>query len=322
MADYKVEVADAASYSKFLSDNPPDNPYSLLPLLEAYRDAFSCDFQLLFVVRNGLPVASSGLFVGRKFFQPIIRLMPMRIYDGVHFRVLEDSKFQKQEHERLSVLRTLEEYLEKNFSFHQMAFSPCLQDIRSFQWSGASVVPQYTYVIDLKNSFEENYTKSLREVLRSVEQSGLRVGICSVEDLVTLQQVSYERHSRRPPVPADKLISLLRALFSAGLLDIKCVRNKEGSIISALAWLRMNANSFFFVTGTDAGAENGASHLLYHEILKSEKDAGKSSVDFCGANTPTINLFKSAFGPKLEVYFKIWRANNLTTSIAARFKRV
>jgi hypothetical protein len=322
MADYRVEVTDAPSYARFLLDNPPDNPYSLLPLLEAYRDAFSCDFQLLFIMRNEVPVASTALFTGKRFFQPIIRLMPMRIYDGVHFRNLEDSKSQKQEQEKLSASHALEEFLEKNFAFHQTVFQPGFSDLRAFQWAGATVVPQYTYIISLPDFSEENYTKSLKEVLRAAEQSGLAVGKCSVEELVGLQQISYERHYRRTPVPADRLIRLLNALNSAGLLDIKCMKNRNDNVISALAWLRMNENSFFYVTGTNAEAEKGASHLLYHEILKSEKGAEKCSIDFCGANTPTINLFKSAFGPELRVYFRVWKANRFISRLASIVKKI
>jgi hypothetical protein len=322
MADYKVEVVDAPSYLRFLSDNPSDNPYSLVPLLEAYKKVFLYDFQLLFIIRNGVAVASCALFVDKRFHQPTIRLMPMRIYDGVHFRNLEESKFQKQEQEQLSALEALEKHLEKNFSFHQMSFPPEYYDLRAFQWSGANVVPQYTYIVDLSNFSEENYTKSLKEVLRSAQQSGLSAGACGVEELVAMQQISYERHSRRPPVAADKLNNLLGALRMAGILEINCIRNKNGKVISALAWLRVNANSFFYVTGTDAEAEKGASHLLYHEILKSEKEKGGCSVDFCGANTATINLFKSAFGPRLEVYFRVWRANRFITRFASLAKKI
>ena len=235
---------------------------------------------------------------------------------------LRPLKFQKQEHEKLFALEALEEYLEKNFAFHQMSFQPGFSDLRSFQWAGATVVPQYTYIINLSDFSEENYTKSLKEVLRTAKHSGLEVGRCGIEELVGLQQISYERHSRRTPVPADKLIKLLNALSSARLLDIKCIRNKNGDVISAMTLLRMNENSFFYVTGTRASAEKGASHLLYHEILKSEKELGKCSVDFCGANTPSINLFKSAFGPRLALYFKVWKANNFPTRIAAQFKKL
>jgi len=322
MAEYKVEVADVTSYVKFLSVNPPEDPYSLIPLLDAYKEAFSSDYQLLFITRNGVTVASCALFVGERFHQPIVRLMPMRIYDGVHFRDLEESKLPKQEHEQLSALESLEKHLEKKFSFHQMSFPPGFYDIRSFQWSRANVVPQYTYIVDLVSFSEENYTKSLKEVLRSAQQSGLTAGVCEIEELIALQHISYERHSRKPPVAGDKLSKLLNALSSAGLLGIRCIRNRNGEVVSALGWLHTNASSFFFVTGTDAEAEKGASHFLYHEILKSEKEKGSCSVDFCGANTPTINHFKSAFGPRLEIYFKVWRANRFLARFASLARKI
>ncbi len=320
MADLKVEAADSASYAKFLSDNPPDNPYSLLPFIEAYRDTFSSDFELLFILRNGVPIASSALFIGRKFFQPTIRLMPIRIYDGVHFRKLEDSKFQKQEFERLSALQVLEEYLEKKFSIHQMVLPPVSFDVRPFQWAGARVIPQYTYIVDLADFSEGNYTKSLKELLRSAEHSGLIAGTCGVEELTALQQISYERHSRRAPVPGNKLNNLLNALKSAGLLDIKCVRNGDGEIISGLALLRAEKSTFLFASGNNIEGDKGGASFLIHEVLKNEKSLGHRSVDFCGANTPTINLFKSAFGPRLELYFRVWKANRFTSRVASLIK--
>ncbi len=321
MADLEIEKVDDGTYAAFLSLNPPGDPYSLLPLLEAYRETFSCDFQLLLAIRNGSPVASCALFTRRRFFQSTVCLMPIRFYDGVQFRVLEDSKYQKQEQERISVYRVFEEYLEKNFAFHQMVFPPDSSDMRAFQWSGARVVPQYTYKIHLDSFSEENYNRSLTRILRSAEDAGLVAGKCDVEELTELHQLSYGRHLRKPPVPSDKLNRLLNSLSKAGLLEIKCARNGEGKLISAMAWLTAYRKSFFFVIGNDVESEKGGSHFLYHEVIRSEKEAGKSSIDFCGANTPTINLYKSAFGPTLEVYFKVWRANNAVTRLASLVKK-
>ncbi|MGO9481878.1 MAG: GNAT family N-acetyltransferase [Candidatus Kryptoniota bacterium] len=322
MADLKIEKAGAAAYAKFLSVNPPGNPYSLLPLLEAYRDTFSCEFELVFITRNETAIASCALFAGEKFSQRIVRLMPIRPYDGVNFRKLGESNNQKQEYEKLLALQALEDYLEKNFSFHQMIFPPGFLDVRSFQYSGATVIPQYTYIVDMDNFSENNYTKSLKEVLRAAEHSCLAFGTCSVEELTKLQQLSYERHGRKAPVSAEGLSRLLEKLNSAGLIEINCVKNKDGEILAGLAQLKMDNASYFYVSGTNADAGKGASHLLYHEILKAEKKSGKSFVDFCGANTPTINLFKSAFQPRLQIYFKIWRANRVFTRLASLVKKM
>ncbi len=322
MADLKIEKADVAAYTKFLSENSPDNPYSLLPFLEAYRDTFSCDFELLFITRNDTTIASCALFVRKRFSQPIVRLMPIRTYDGVNFRKLDESKNQKQEYEKLLAIQALEEYLEKNFSFHQMVLSPGFLDIRSFQWADANVIPQYTYIIDLEKFSEGNYTKSLKEVLHAAKHSGLTFGACSVEQLAELQQLSYERHGRKAPLSGKTVSQLLDKLNSSGMLEINCVKNKDGEIFAGLARLQMNDASYFYVSGTNAEGGRGASHLLYHEILNAEKKSGKSLVDFCGANTPTINLFKSAFGPRLQIYFRVWRANRAVTRLASLVKKI
>ncbi len=322
MAELRVEKVDSASYARFLSDNPPDNPYSLPPILEAYRDAFSCEFELLSVFRKETPIASCALFVGRRFFQPLVRLLPIRAYDGVHFRKIEDSKIQKQEYEKLIALQVLEQFMEKNFSFHQMVFQPGFEDVRAFRWAGARVIPQYTYVVDMEAFSEENYTKSLKEVLRAAERSGLKCAKCGVEELIALQRLSYERHGRSAPVSSDRLRQLMSKLSSAGLLEINCVRSDGGDVLAALARLQTDTASYFYVSGTNAEGEKGASHLLYDEILKLEKKAGRTFVDFCGANTPSINLFKSAFGPRLEIHFRIWRANRLGTRLASLLKKI
>ncbi|MFZ1081472.1 MAG: GNAT family N-acetyltransferase [Candidatus Kryptoniota bacterium] len=322
MADLKIEKVGVAPYTKFLSENAPDNPYSLLPFLEAYRDTFSCKFELLFITRNDTPIASCALFVEKKFSQPVIRLMPIRVYDGVNFRKLDESNNQKQEYEKLLAVQALEEYLEKNFSFHQIVFSPGSRDIRPFQWAGANVTPQYTYIVDLEKFSEEHYTKSLKEVLRGTEHSCLTFGTCSVDQLIELQRISYERHGRKAPLSGEIVSQLLDKLNSSVMLEINCVKNKSGEILAGLARLQMNDASYFYVSGTNADGERGASHLLYHEILKAEKKAGKSFVDFCGANTPTINLFKSAFGPRLQIYFRVWRANRVVSRLASLFKKI
>lgn len=322
MADLRVERVDAAAYARFISQNPPDNPYSLPSLLDAYSHVFSRDLEFLHIVRNETPVASFAFFTGNEFSQRVVKLMPIRAYDGVHFRPLDVSKGQKQEYDRLMALRALEEYLRRKYSFYHLVFLPGFTDVRPFQWAGASIVPQYTYIMDLETFSEDNYTKSLREVLRAAERSGLTGGECSVSELIALNSLSYDRHGRKPPVAHDKLKLLLDELKRAGLLQIECVRNGAGTIIAGMASLVTEKGSYFFVSGTDARAEKGASHMLYHEILCAEKKAGRSFVDFVGANTPTINLFKSSFGPRLEVYFRVWRANSFAARLAAAAKKV
>ncbi len=322
MADLKVEKVDSISYSKFIAENPPVDPYSLPDLMTAYRSAFSRDPVFLHVLKNETPIASCALFAGTKFTQPVVKALPIRAYDGVHFRRLDDSRGQKQEFDRLMTLEALEDFLRRNYSFYQLTFRPGFMDTRAFQWAGATVVPQYTYIMDLETFSEENYTKSLREVLRSADRSGLTAGACSVTELVALQQLSYERHGRRPPVSQDKLAGLLSSLDAAGLLSTMCVRTRDGKIIAGTTSLKTEEGLYLFVAGTDAGAGKGASHLLYHEILSAGKKAGRRFVDFVGANTPSINLFKSSFGPRLEVYFHIWRANSAAARLAAFIKKV
>lgn len=322
MNDLRIEKTDWGTFTKFLSENPPTDPFSSPLFLKTYREVFSCEVDLLLISRNETPVATCALFVGKRFSQPTVRLLPIRTYDGVNFRTLEGSKAQKQEYERLLALEVLESYLAKNFSFYQMVFPPGFADVRSFQWAGASVIPQYTYVVDMGDYSEGNYTKSLREVLRTAERSGLRSATCSIEELTALQQLSYKRHGRSAPVPAQKLNRLLHAFDAAGMLKITCVKNPQGKILAGMARLIWENGTYFYVSGTDAGGEKGASHFLYHEILKSEADAGASFVDFCGANTPSINLFKSSFGPRLETHFRVWRANRLITRLASLFKKI
>lgn len=321
MADLKIEKIDAEAYSKFLANNPPSSPFSLPEFLAAYRETFSTESELLSINRNDSTVAVCALFVGRRAGQKLVKLMPIRPYDGVHFRSLESSTNQKREYDVLTALQALAEYLKRNFAFYQMVFPPDTSDIRAFQWDGAQVVTNYTYVMDLPGFTEDGYTKSLREVLRGAQNSGLAGGMCGVEELVSLQQLSYERHGRRPPVSAGNLLALLKQLDAAGLLRTRCVRNKNGRVVSAMTSLIRGRGTYLYVSGTDAIAERGASHLLYHNILNEEKREGKIFVDFCGANTPSINLFKSAFGPRLAAYFRVWRANTLITRLASRFKK-
>ena len=322
MADIRVEKADLSEYSKFLSENPPGNPYSLPPLLEAYSRAFSRDFQCIHIVKNDTTIASCALFTASRLGQKTVKLMPLRAYDGVHFRSLGDSKAQKQEYDRLMSLQALEEFLRREYGFYQMVFQPGFMDVRAFQWAGAGIMPQYTYVVDLQTFSEENYTKSLREVLRSAERAGLTTGKCAADELVSLNVLSYERHGRRPPVPMDLLTHLLASVEKTGMLDVTCVRNRDGVIIAGMASLKTPRGLFFYLSGTDARAEKGASHLLYHELLSSGRVNGLSFVDFVGANTPTINLFKSSFGPRLETNFRVWRANSLVTRLASLVKKI
>ncbi len=322
MAELKVERVDSAEHAKFLADNPPDDPYSLPPIVDAYKEVFSRNVEFLQILRNETPIASCALFVGTRFGRPMVKLMPIRAYDGVHFRPLGDSKSQKQEYDKLMALQLFEEFLHREYAFYQLVFQPGTKDIRAFQWAGAHVVPQYTYVVYLEEFTEENYTRSLRRVLKSAESEELTVGECAVEDLLSFTEKSYGRHGRKPPVAQEKLGGLLGRLDRAGLLQKKCARNRNGDIVAGIASLRGARGLYMYAGGTDAEAEKGATHFLYNEILNSEKKSGRAFVDFVGANTPSISLFKSSFGPKLEIYFRVWRANGIAARLASAVKRV
>ncbi len=321
MAEFKIEEIDETTYGKFLEENPPDDPFSLLPFLLACREAFHVEPIFLSIFKNGTPIGVSSFSVGKRFGVPLIQLIPGRTYDGVQFRKLGESTNQKQEYEKLLSLQALEEFLERNFAFHQIVFPPIMTDIRAFQWAGAKVEPQYTYKVNLSTFSEERYTKSLIKELRSAKESGLTAQKCGIDELAALQKSSYGRHGRTPPIPTETLKVLLEKLDTSGLLKTTGAKDRSGRLLSAIAALRAGKDSYLFVGGMEAGGAGGASHLLYHEILKSEKENGMASVDFCGANTPSINLFKSAFGPELQVYFRIMKANSAITRLALLLKK-
>ncbi|MGC8653846.1 MAG: GNAT family N-acetyltransferase [Candidatus Kryptoniota bacterium] len=319
MSVYRIGID---TYSNFLRANPPHIPYLLPQVLEAYSKAFDSAYELLGIARGETLIAVGSFFVGRKFSSRYIKLMPMRLYDGLSFRKLDNSKSQKREYERLQSYQLLSNYLTKQYGFYQVNLPPSDLDIRPFQWSGAKVLPQYTYVMELPEFSEKKYTKSLLEVLHYAIKANLQPSTCEIDELISLQIKSYKRHNRRPPVDSSIMTSLLNLLHNDSLLKIYSVRNSSGDLLAALATLELKDASYFFVSGTEVENDRGSSHLLYHHVFKTAAIEGKNYVDLCGANTPSINIFKSSFGPSLKVFFRIQRANSWLAKIGSFIIRV
>jgi len=317
MSDLSVYGIGIDTYSNFLKANPPPTPFSFPEVLEAYSKAFDSPYELVGIFRGETIIAVGSFFVGKKFSKRYIRLMPMRLYDGLSFRKLENSKSQKREYEKLQSYQILSDYLISKYRFYQLSLPPCDLDVRPFQWSGAKILPQYTYVMETARFSENNYTKSLMEMLRYAIKANLQTSTCEIDELISLQMRSYKRHNRKPPVDASVITSLLTLLSNDLLLKIYAIRNSNGDLLAALATLEAKDSSYFFVSGTEVEIDRGSSHLLYHHVFKSAAAAGKNYVDLCGANTPSINIFKSSFGPSLKVFFRIRHANSWSSKIAS-----
>lgn len=317
MSDLSISGIGIDVYSNFLRINPPHSPFLFPKVIEAYSKAFGYPYELIGIMRGETLIAVGSFFIGRRFSSRYIKLMPMRLYDGLSFRRLDSSKKQKKEFEKLQSYQVLSDYLEKQYGFYQVSLPPCDFDIRAFQWSGAQIMPQYTYIMDMAGFSKSQYTKSLVEELRYASKASLQTSTCEIDELVNLQIISYKRHNRKPPVNSLVMLSLLTLLRDDSLLKIYAIRNSRGDLLAALSTLEGVDSSYFFVSGTEVEFERGSSHLLYHHVFQTAANEGKRYVDLCGANTPSINIFKSSFGPSLKLFFRIRRANSWLAKVAS-----
>ncbi|MDD3802875.1 MAG: hypothetical protein PHW02_00620 [bacterium] len=177
-------------------------------------------------------------------------------------------------------------FLKRNFLFYSAPQSPGLTDSRHFEWSGSAVQPRYTYFIDDSKEIIDSADRMLKN--RLVEDMREENDFEKIYELINK---SYKGH---PPVKKKDYIVLMDGLKKSGM--IKCIFSKSAAVVFLLDKDENTAYTYN-ICGRDTGPL----------ILTAVKDnlLNGFSVDFHGANTKRISLYKSMFNPQIRRYFNI-----------------
>ncbi|MGE3062362.1 MAG: hypothetical protein AB7T10_01855 [bacterium] len=177
-------------------------------------------------------------------------------------------------------------FLKAKFMYFSVPQSPDFDDSRHFSWSGASVSLRYTYIYSNNQMSADSVDRMLKN--RNIGEISEEYDF---ENSYNMLKVSYKN---KPPVKLKEYLLLMESLKEKNL--IKCFSSKDANVTFLL-----DRESSTAYTYNISGRETAP--LIFSAATRGLLDG--FSIDFHGANTKRISLYKSMFNPKIKSYFSI-----------------
>ena len=246
----------------------------------------------------------------------------LAIYSGFYFSDRSNKKINKKRIERINVIQSLLEIIDKEYEEIVFSLSPDINDIRPFQWFNFDNKKdiydfeiRYTSFLDLSKS-----TESLLEDLSTIRKQNIKyaekenIEIVRSKDFSSLIQ-NYKSNLLQQSELLNKdyfenLAFLLDKLLGKDLIKIYELKRDKKLVYSAVFSDVGSTTEYMYGAGNKDLQQSYDGTYLIWSALKDLKSLGKTSVNFEGVNSPNRGNFKLSFGGNLKPYYKILKTIN------------
>ena len=278
-----------------------NQPAYLLPVAEAA----GLTIRVFTVYKDNQPVLSWPVCEKKKFIWKMAVMPPLT----PEIPLIEHKPVSVSEmHERKSALETLLPAVEKFYDKVDLMLPNA--DMRAFQWGGWEVKPRYTYISQLTDNIQKNWSSNPRRSFRQ-SQADFTLTECPerLAEIVQLNQDSYKRQGRPAYINTENTVKLVEPLLSAKKVRVFGLNaNRESDFSAGVIILFHNKTAYYWIAGSRPGA---AMTVLLGKLLPQLFESGIEKFDFVGANTPTIAEFKRRLGASLETYFHVSKTSSI-----------
>ena len=188
---------------------------------------------------------------------------------------------------------------------------PNFPDIRFFKWNNYTVVPRYTYTIDLNQKVDDlwnNLHKDVKRCVKLAEGNGLELRKSDdVSALYERQETRYKEKAANYSMDADYLKEVLKAYPDN--IKIYYVHNDKGEIVSGM--ISQEYNGRFIVWIGIARSEEHANEFLIWKLMAQAKSEGFKKFEIAGGDDINQCKFKSRFSPSLETWYHVSKKSML-----------
>ena len=184
-------------------------------------------------------------------------------------------------------------------------------DLRSFDWNGYDIDPEYTYVVDLNGSPESLLERFSADARRNVSDVPDRIEIDrgdgdDVEWIVRQVAARYDEQDRPFGLDPTYVRRLYERLPDGAIVPyVGRVDDEPKGGILVLEWTdtRLRWLGGFKVDDVDVPVND----ILDWQIMCDGIDRGMDRYDMVGAGVPSINRYKAKFNPRLETHYTVSR---------------
>ena len=315
----RVGKSDSALWDQFVETSPQGTFFHSTTWADIISSTFGRSYSIVFCQKNEQPVSGMIYFQHKKLIWNMITPTAFFPYCSPIFYRPIDEKAQKTIHNHLSITAKFDEYLRDNYDYWILDVPYSCKDVRSYLWKGATIEPQYSYVVSLKSKDDlyENYNQSVRKKIKRAKEQNTRITQSNdPRKLADLIIKSYKRHGIKPHISETHLNLFLTKVMT--LEQAKLYYLEVNNLITAGRLVIIDKSSGYdLLAGSDDQDGFGSTYLM-STIL--ERFAGKiETFDFLGANHPQIEQFKRGFGGELTQGFRITNKTKIPLTWIIKF---
>jgi hypothetical protein len=203
-----------------------------------------------------------------------------------------------------------------------IAFPPSVRDLRAWTWHGFRVGVRYTLIQELPVS-EVSVDPAMRRRARRAARAGYRCERTDrYADVLACLSDTEERQRFRYGLTLEDL-RVLHAALGDGFRTYICYDPLGNPAAARLVLHSPDGEAIDWVNGIQrAELASGAAPMLILHVLDDLAGAGAHTLDWEGANIPSIAAAKERWGGRIETWFTVepFTAMNLARWIYAQFR--
>ena len=254
------------------------------------------------------------MITGSRMKAGIIRVMVppyASVFYGLLIKERESEMVSKAESFRHEVLDTLLQFIEKDYQISIYSLSPGFSDIRSFNWRNYSSDVLYTYRVDLHDPdyLFSKFLPSLRRQIKKGEKLKYEirepVTLADMSVVYDLIETSYKRQAHTIRFNREQFYAFMDTPALKDHLRVYSIW-WEDKPVAVIVLLVDGDTAYYWLAGGDHQYFNkGLNQVLLWKVIGKLHNAGCTTFDFMGANTPSISKYKSGYNFDRVAYYRV-----------------
>jgi len=249
-------------------------------------------------------------------------------YNSILIKERNTNKRSKNESYNFGILNEIIQFLDKNFNFIKIRFTPNHSDIRPFIWNKYNESIFYTYNLKLgkKETIFENFDSDIKRRIKKAKQLLYSIKTEQNDENINafynLQNISFEKQKHNFNLTKEQFINFMQILFHEDKAKIYTVYLEDKPVASCVLVFD-KTNAYYWLAGSDYKYLNtGLNQLLFWEMINDLSKNEIKNFDFLGANTNTIAKYKSTYNFKLVPYYSIEKIIGFGPKVLFRIKEL
>ncbi len=181
-----------------------------------------------------------------------------------------------------------------------------------FRWNGYKLQMAYSYRIEDIHDVDQLWSDLADNIWREIKKAQKELTVesdHSIDDLILMQNKTFERQGRTKSEDSELLKRLDAALTEHNARRLLCAVDSQGRIHAASYFVYDEKCCYYLIGGGDPELRtSGASSLLMWEGIKFASSVS-GSFDFEGSMIEPIERFFRAFGGVPTPYWRVTRLN-------------